>query len=321
MNSLLGSLLQTKESSVVLGFSLAICVVSCIMCFSFYLKFKHRTLLYLGLTIIALQFMMIMYDHLPAQYLALTDAPILKRVTHFSGGLITYFFYRLFQVTFDPFPTFKFITSRFYKTVIVAAMSIRLAGIIYPTVLLFRMASLANILFFITTLILCLTLKSTSRSLMMLRLGCGVGVTGLSIYPLMRMGLVNSYFLTQTINFILILTITAFSILSLLGALELGREYLDRAEKASLRNMARAFIQLRDLVNTPFQTIDLSVQLLRQRYPEENKPLDKIENSLQTLRRVDAALAKYESSVDWEQTENFIELDHDLRHSPSQRTL
>ena len=321
MNSLLGSLLLTKESSVVLGFSLAICVVSCVLCFSLYRKFKHPTLLFLGLTIIAFQFMLIMYDHMPTQSLALRDDPILKRITHFSGGLIVYFYYKLFKVTFTPFPTFKFITPRFFKTIIVAAISIRLAGLIYPTVILFRMASLANITFFITTLVLCVTLKSTSRSLMMLRLGCGIGVTGLSVSPLIRMGIINSSFLANSVNFILIITITAFSILSLLGAMELGREYLDRAEKASLRNMARAFIQLRDLVNTPFQTIDLSVQLIRQRHPDENKALEKIESSLQTLRRVDAALAKYESSVDWEQTESFIELDSDLTPSHSQKTL
>lgn len=143
----------------------------------------------------------------------------------------------------------------------------------------------------------------------MLRIGCGIGVIGLSVYPLIRTGIISSDYLLGINNYILIFTITLFSILSLVGALELGRDYLDLAEKSSLRNMARAFIQLRDLVNTPFQTIDLTVQLIRQRHPEESGTLQKIENSLETLRRVDAALAKYEDSVDWEQTENFIEVD------------
>ena len=253
--------------------------------------------------------MMVMYDHMPTQSLALQDDPIIKRVTHLSGGLIVLALYRLFVSAFQPLPTYKFITPHLYKTVIIAAMSIRLAGVIYPTVILIRMASLANLLFYVTTLILCICYKSNSRSMTMMKWGCGIGVVGLSIYPLIRMGIISSAYLTYSVNYILIITITAFSLLSLIGALELGREYLDRAEKASLRNMARAFIQLRDLVNTPFQTIDLSVQLLRQRHPQDNMALEKIENSLLTLRRVDAALAKYESNVDWNQTDNFIELE------------
>lgn len=309
MNSLLGSLLLTTESSVILGFSLAICLVTCFLCVSFYFKFRHQSLLNLSLAIIAFQFMMIMYDHMPTQFLALQDEPILKRITHFSGGLIVYAFYRLVVSAFQPFPDFKFITARFYKILIITALALRLAGLIYPTVILFRMASLANLFFYLTTLILCISYNSKSRAALMMRVGCGIGVMGLSVYPLIRTGLISSDYLMGHNNYILIYTITLFSILSLVGALELGRDYLDRAEKASLRNMARAFIQLRDLVNTPFQTIDLTVQLIRQRHPEEADTLLKIENSLETLRRVDAALAKYEGSVDWEQTESFIDVD------------
>lgn len=321
MNSILGSLLVSKESSVLLGFSLAICMVSCILCFSFYFKFKHRALLHLGLAIVSFQFMLILYKHMPTESLALSNDPILKRITHLSGGLIVFALYNLFVSAFQPLPSFKRINASFYKTVILAAMSIRIIGVIYPTVLLFRMASLANILFHITTLILLFNYKTNSRAMQMMKWGCGIGVTGLSLYPLLRMGLINSFYLNSVINYILIFTITAFSILSLIGALELGREYLDRAEKASLRNMARAFIQLRDLVNTPFQTIDLSVQLLRQKHSDEKMALEKIENSLQTLRRVDAALAKYESNVDWNQTDSFIELDSVSEHSHSQKIL
>lgn len=313
MNSLLGSLLLTPESSVILGFSLAICVMTCFLCISFYFKFRHQSLLNLSLAIIAFQFMMVMYDHMPPQFSALQNGPVFTHIAHFSGSLVVYAFYRLFVSAFQPFPTFKFVTARFYKMLVIAALSIRFAGLVYPAVALFRMASLANIIFYITTLILCIRYKSKNKSTLMLRIGCGIGVVGLSVYPLIRTGIISSSYLMAINNYILICTITLFSILSLAGALELGRDYLDRAEKASLRNMARAFIQIRDLVNTPFQTIDLTVQLIRQRHPEETDALQKIENSLDILRRVDAALAKHEGHVDWEQTENFIEVDSPVK--------
>ena len=309
MNSILGSLLLTTQSSVLLGFSVSICTVSCILCFTFYNKFRHKSLLYLGLTTIAFQFMMIMYDNMPKQYAATESAPILKGLTHLSGALIVFFFYKLFTATFTPFPTYKFITPKFYKYLIATTIAIRIAIVIQPALILSRLLSFSNILFYVVSLILCFNFKATTRSLSLLRLGFCLGVAGLSLYPLIRTGIISSDLVPNMFNYILTVTMTVFSIISLIGALELGREYLDRAEKASIRNMARAFIQLRDLVNTPFQTIELSVQLLRLRNPNEGKALEKIENSLTTLRRVDAALAKYESSVDWSQTDNFIEID------------
>lgn len=307
MNSFLGSLLLTTESSILLGISVSICVLSSYMCFAFYLKFKHKTLLYLGLTILAFQFMMIMYDHMPKQHVA-GSAPI-KTLTHLSGALIVFFFYKLFMVTFTPFPTFKFITPRFYNSLIIATIVIRCVAILHPVLILAQLLSLVHILFYISTLVLCFNYRSVSRSVSLLRVGFGLGIVGLSLYPLIRSGIISSDYIPNVLNYILTTTMTVFSMISLIGAIELGREYVDRVEKSSLRNMARAFIELRDLVNTPFQTIQLSVELLRQKHPNETKTLEKIENSLNTLRRVDAALAKYESSVDWSQTDSFIELE------------
>lgn len=307
MNSHFIALLVSYKSSLILGFSIATCFISCFLCFSFFLRFKHKSLLYLGLTIIAFQFLIVMNNYLPVQYSP--DLPSTKILTHLSGALIVCSFYKLFMVTFTPFPNFKFITPRFYTFLIVAVLLIRVFVIFYPSLVSVRILATSHFLFFGTTLFLCLTIKSKSRSLMMLRIGTGIGVLCLSIYPLIRLGVLTSHFLSYIFSYILIVTITTFSILSLIGAIELGREYLDRAEKASIRNMARAFIQLRDLVNTPFQTIEFSVQLLRLRNPKEVPTLQKIEKALKTLRRVDAALAKYESNVDWNQTDNFIELD------------
>lgn len=309
MNSLFASLLLTTESSLLLGFSLAICVASCFLCFTFYFKFRHKSLLNLCAAILAFQFMMIMYDHNPTQFSALQENPFLKRLAHFSGGLIVYCFYRLFTSACEPFPSYKFLTAGFYQKLLITVLSFRAAVIIFPEILLIRAASFSNVVFYMVTLFLTIRFKSATRSTLMLRLGCAVGVIGLTAYPLVRSGLINSDFLRSMISYVLISTITTFSIFSLIGVIEIGREHLDKAEKASLRNMARAFIQLRDLVNTPFQTIDLSVQLLRKRHPEDEALLQKIENSLNTLRKVDAALAKYEIDVDWKQTDNFIVVD------------
>lgn len=310
MNSLFESLLLTTESSLILGFSLAICVASSFLCFSFYYKFRHKSLLNLCAAILAFQFMMLMYDHNPTQFNVLQANPILKRIAHFSGGLIVFCFYRLFMSACEPFPSYKFLTAKFYQRLLLFVLSVRAAVIVFPeAVELIRAASFSNVIFYMTTLFLTIRYKSATRSTLWIRIGCGIGVIGLTVYPLIRAGIIDSSYLRSVISYILITTITLFSVFSLIGVIELGREYLERAEMSSLRNMARAFIQLRDLVNTPFQTIDLSVRLLRQRHPEEAPALQKIESSLDVLRRVDAALAKYEINVDWKQTEDFIAVD------------
>jgi hypothetical protein len=183
--------------------------------------------------------------------------------------------------------------------------------ILWPNELTIQLASVSSVLFFWALAFYVITAASTKKWATLFKIGSCIGVIGISSYPIARLGILPFSNPELNITYILVITFTIFSLYCLLALLELGREHLDKLEKASLRNMARAFIQLRDLMNTPFQTLELSIKLLQDRCPEEALTLQRMEKSLAVLRKVDASLAEYEQSVDWENTDSFINLKSD----------
>jgi hypothetical protein len=73
-----------------------------------------------------------------------------------------------------------------------------------------------------------------------------------------------------------------------------------RAEKVSLERVARVAIALRDLANTPVQTLELVLQRLRTRAPDLELQTERMGRALERLRRLNDILGPYESAVVWD---------------------
>jgi hypothetical protein len=71
-----------------------------------------------------------------------------------------------------------------------------------------------------------------------------------------------------------------------------------RAEAAILKQLARASLNLRDLANTPLQTLELSLILLRAKSPDMAPVFARMERALLRLRALGRALSRYEAPVD-----------------------
>lgn len=229
--------------------------------------------------------------------------PLKIRLAHCLYLLIIFLFYK--------FVTAVFTVQKYSKWLFYAALFTRLLSILSPTEFFVKVASVGSLLFFSGMAICILIVPSTQKWASLFKIGGCIGLLGINFYPLMRLGFLSLENPEQNIAYILVITFTIFSLFCLLAVLELGREHLDKLEKASLRNMARAFIQLRDLMNTPFQTLEISIKLLQDRCPDEAPALQRMEKSLAVLRKVDTALAEYEQSVDWEHTDSFISVKPD----------
>src|SRR4051794_20152882 len=65
-------------------------------------------------------------------------------------------------------------------------------------------------------------------------------------------------------------------------------------EAASLARLAQAFVAVRDLANSPLQTIESATELARVRHPELAHELDPVQRALDRLRKLDALLARCE---------------------------
>jgi hypothetical protein len=72
------------------------------------------------------------------------------------------------------------------------------------------------------------------------------------------------------------------------------------AEAEALKRLARVGLAVRDLSNTPLQTLRLSAALLRLRHPEEAARLDQMNRALDRLEQLERTFSKYEAQTEWQ---------------------
>ena len=75
-----------------------------------------------------------------------------------------------------------------------------------------------------------------------------------------------------------------------------------QAQKLAIKQLADAFLNIRDLMNTPLQVIEFSIDLLRDSNGPSKPTIDRIDRSLQRLREINAVLVQHEKEIDWQST-------------------
>jgi hypothetical protein len=73
-----------------------------------------------------------------------------------------------------------------------------------------------------------------------------------------------------------------------------------QAQNFAIRRLASAFLNIRDLMNTPLQVIELSVNLLRKSEEPPKPILDRIDRSVQNLREINSVLIEHEKEIEWQ---------------------
>jgi hypothetical protein len=80
--------------------------------------------------------------------------------------------------------------------------------------------------------------------------------------------------------------------------------------------VARAFLAVRDLANTPLQTITSATAALRAQLPEAQRAtLDRIDRALAQLHELAAVLREHEQHMDWKPGEEAIDSLQHLRRA------
>ena len=72
------------------------------------------------------------------------------------------------------------------------------------------------------------------------------------------------------------------------------------SEKVALERVARVSMALRDLANTPVQTLELVRQRLLTDDPQLSVQTERMGRALERLRRLNDLLAPYQSAVVWD---------------------
>jgi hypothetical protein len=72
-----------------------------------------------------------------------------------------------------------------------------------------------------------------------------------------------------------------------------------QAQNIAMRRLAHVFLNIRDLMNTPLQVIELAIDQLRRSNDANTTTIDRIDRSMQRLREINSVLVQYEKRIDW----------------------
>lgn len=72
-----------------------------------------------------------------------------------------------------------------------------------------------------------------------------------------------------------------------------------KAREEALTGLARIFLSLRNLSNTPLQTLTLSLELIKRRHPEALSALEPMSTAVEKLNRMNSIYARLESDATW----------------------
>ena len=86
-----------------------------------------------------------------------------------------------------------------------------------------------------------------------------------------------------------------------------GAEALAIAETDGARDDARVLLAVRDLSNTPVQTIAFAAAAARRMHPDIGPLMDRVDRSLGKLRALDRQLRGHDDSVQWTQRDESID--------------
>jgi hypothetical protein len=73
-----------------------------------------------------------------------------------------------------------------------------------------------------------------------------------------------------------------------------------QAQNLAIKQLANAFLNIRDLMNTPLQVIEFSVDVLRKSNKSAKPTIDRIDRSVQDLREINSVLVQHEKEIDWQ---------------------
>jgi hypothetical protein len=91
-----------------------------------------------------------------------------------------------------------------------------------------------------------------------------------------------------------------------------------KTRKKALNDLAAIFLSLRDLTNTPLQSIELTAALLNGNVLERREASRHLERSLVHLREVSQVLKYYEKDVDWSKVSTSFDAVTDLQQKLSE---
>jgi len=75
------------------------------------------------------------------------------------------------------------------------------------------------------------------------------------------------------------------------------------AEAAAMQRFARRLLALRDLANTPLQTITFATELARRKHLDLETLFERVDRAVERMQGLDQLFREYEDVLDWDATD------------------
>ncbi|HVK61650.1 MAG TPA: hypothetical protein VM432_08875 [Bdellovibrionales bacterium] len=292
---LLETLLSTDSGSFLVGLYVGLSVVMGVVAFGLFWVFRLKTLLYFGISTLLMFFVLAVAPPDPRS--VDLGGPAFQ-FGHFIILLILFFWYRtemsMERTSRRPLALIRMVT--FFA---VTTFVLRLIVILSPSMLLLRMTSISSILFLSSSIVLIFTGGRQTRGERLMSAGFVLICLQFIFFGLVRSGIMSvPDWIVPAVPYFIALVLTSFSVLCIFGLILIGKETRVREEIRSYESTARNYLDMRDQMNTPLQTLECILLLLKDG-PEKTVPdtLPAFTHALERLRRINDVLMRYESKM------------------------
>ena len=295
------SLLETATGAVLIGLCLGLSIIVSVVSLGLFSLLRSRLLFYFGIATLALYVVMalaaadprsIPYDRL--QFFAV----------HFSALMFNVFWY----LTAESVPGSGRAHERaidFLRISFAICVLVRLVIFFVPTALMTRMVSLFSVTLLLSIVAVMVFSKPRTFGTGLFSVGCVMISVAQLPYLIMRAGFFTTVLapIVPHLPSVIVASTALFSALCLLGLIIEAKEVRgeERLEEYEMR--ARGYLEMRDQMNTPLQTLECAVELLKEDgQPKVSGLIVPIKHSLESLRQLNETLMRYENRMVWDST-------------------
>jgi hypothetical protein len=296
-------LFRTETGIFFCGAFISVGVSLSLLAICFYTVFKNKVLLLFAIQSPLIHPLFLSANTNPRELLDLGGHTVWLPLLHLLVALAIYCFYRLVkEIIGEAFG--QATRDKVFTVVVSIVVAVRIITAFSISELTIRAAAFVTIFFFLMIAVEGLFFHPRTFAEKLAKYSL-ITFTLLSIYPFIRTGILPP---APSDNFVVVLVMAVLSIFSVVwffALIEITRENFSNLKILELQKRARAFIDLRDLMNTPIQVLVLGLEILESVAPTETT--NRMRKAVQRLTNVSKRLNRFENDVNWNDSKNFFE--------------
>ena len=284
-----------NAEAVIVGMCIGLFVVMGMVVFGLYWAFRQKSLIYFGFAV------MTMYAgnaFIPANViLGTTEIPSLRLVNLFVIVFL-YWWYRVVKAIAEE-KNFSAHLIDLFRLLLIVSVIGRMQMVLFPTETLARANAWLGLPFH--GLVIVMTSFAPKQTLGERIHYSGIGLISafLLFFSITRTTTISWLNMFYSVLPVLVLFGTTLSsVVALLGIIVRAKEERASEQLTNLEETAKSYLEMRDRMNTPLQTLECATELLREVHSNEtNAVLPAVSHALERLRTINDELMDHENRM------------------------